>query len=129
MARRILLFITDLEIGGTPTVVRDLAVRLKEVEALEVEVACLGRAGPVAEELRSAGVPVHALAAGSMWDVTAVARFIALVRRRGYDTVFSFLVHANAVAAVGTRFASYRLIQSIQTTQPKPRWHWWVQRR
>jgi phosphatidylinositol alpha-mannosyltransferase len=72
---------------------------------------------------------VHALAAGSIWDVPVIGRFIGLVRRRGYDTVLSFLVHANAVAAIGTRFATYRLIQSIQTTQPNPRWHWWVQRR
>ena len=129
MARRILLFVTDLEIGGTPTVVRDLAVRLTEIDGLEIDVACLARWGPVAEELRAAGIAVYALAAGSVWDVTAVARFIGLVRRRGYDTVFSFLVHANAVAAIGTRFATYRLIQSIQTTQSRPRWHWWVQRR
>src|SRR6266542_2239063 len=102
--RRILLLITDLEIGGTPTVVRELAVRLAQMQGrdahatVEVEVACLSRWGPVAEELRAAGVTVHALAAGSVWDVPVIGRFISLVRRREYDTVFSFLVHANAVA-------------------------------
>jgi hypothetical protein len=30
VARRILLLITDLEIGGTPTVVRELALRLRD---------------------------------------------------------------------------------------------------
>ena len=129
MARRILLFVTDLEIGGTPTVVRELAIRLARAPDVEVEVACLAKWGPVAEELKQAGITVHALAAGSVWDVPVVGRFVSLVRRRGYDTVLSFLIHANTVAAIGTRFASFRLIQSIQTTQPRPRWHWLLQRR
>ncbi len=128
MTRRILLLVTDLEIGGTPTVVRELAVRLNALDGVEVEVACLARWGPVADELKRAGVMVHALAAQSMRDLAVIARFIALVRRRGYDTVFSFLVHANLVAAVGRKLLRYRLIESIQTTQPRPRWHWWVQR-
>jgi glycosyltransferase involved in cell wall biosynthesis len=128
VTRRILLLVTDLEIGGTPTVVRELAVRLNAFDGLEVEVACLARWGPVADELKRAGVTVHALAAQSMRDLGVIARFIALAHRRGYDTVFSFLVHANLVAAVGRKLLRYRLIESIQTTQPRPRWHWWVQR-
>jgi glycosyltransferase involved in cell wall biosynthesis len=33
------------------------------------------------------------------------------------------------VAAIASRFCrGVRFIQSIQTTQPQPRWHWWVQR-
>jgi glycosyltransferase involved in cell wall biosynthesis len=88
-----------------------------------------GEVGPVAEELKQAGITVHALAAGSVWDVPVVGRFVSLVRRGTYDTVLSFLIHANTVAAIGSRFASFRLIQSIQTAQPWPRWHWWLQRR
>jgi len=125
--RKILLLVTDLEIGGTPTVVRELAVRLNGGD-VTVEVACLSQWGPVAEELKQAGVTVHALAATSVRDVTVIARTISLIRRRGYDTVFSFLIHANVVAAIALRFAEFRLIQSIQTTQPGPRWHWWMQR-
>src|SRR5438876_3230107 len=126
--RRILLLITDLEIGGTPTVVRELALRLNNPPQVTIEVACLSSWGPVADELRAAGVIVHALAAQSIRDLGVILRYLALVRRRGYDTVFSFLIHANAVAAIGRFFLRYRLIQSIQTTQPRPRWHWWLQR-
>lgn len=126
--RRILLLITDLEIGGTPTVVRELAVRLNQLEGVVVEVACLSKWGPVADELRGAGVTVHALSATSVRDVGVILRFLSLARRRGYDTVFSFLIHANTVAAIGRALLRYRLIESIQTTQPRPRWHWWLQR-
>ena len=72
--RRILLLITDLEIGGTPTVVRELALRLKRAvgERASIEVACLGRWGPVVSQLHAAGVPVTTLAARAI----AVVKFL-----------------------------------------------------
>src|SRR3954468_15533399 len=123
---RILLLITDLEIGGTPTVVRELAIRLNAMPGVQVEVACLSRWGPVADQLRDAGVHVTALGARGVTDFVGVTRRLArLVRERKDDTLFTFLVHANAVGAVATRFVrGVRLLQSIQTTQPHPRWHW-----
>ena len=55
-------------------------------------------------------------------------RFVRLVREHRIDTVFSFLIHANVVAAVGAIFLrKVRFIQSIQTTQPNPWWHWTLQ--
>ena len=127
MPRRILLLITDLEIGGTPTVVRELATRLNSPDA-SVEVACLAKWGPVADELRDAGIVVTALNARGSWDFFSARRQLArLVREGKIDTVLSFLIHANAVAAAA-RCPDVRFLQSIQTTQEKPRWHWWVQR-
>ncbi|CAN5382405.1 N/A [soil metagenome] len=128
-ARRILLLITDLEIGGTPTVVRELAKRLREPGRVEVEVACLASAGPVADPLRAAGVVVTAFGADSARNVVgATSRLVQLIRSRNFDTVFSFLVHANTIAAIASRFCRrVRFVQSIQTTQPRPRWHWVMQ--
>ncbi|HLL90783.1 MAG TPA: glycosyltransferase family 4 protein [Tepidisphaeraceae bacterium] len=128
-ARRILLLITDLEIGGTPTVVRELAVRLNAGGGAVVEVACLSAQGPVARELEKAGVRVTAIGARGAWQLPAVVtKLVRLAQGRRYDTVFSFLVHANAVAAAASRFLpGVRFLQSIQTTQPNPRWHWQVQ--
>ena len=131
VARRILLLITDLEIGGTPTVVRELATRLNDpAGGVEIEVACLAKWGPVAEQIRDAGVRVTALEARSAADFPAtVWRLTRLVRRGSFDTVFSFLIHANTIAAAAKPFCrGVRFIQSIQTTQPRPRWHWWLQR-
>jgi glycosyltransferase involved in cell wall biosynthesis len=128
MPRRILLLITDLQIGGTPTVVRELALRLAREPDMHVQVACLDRAGPVADQLRENGVLVTPLAARSRLDARVLFRLNQLIRREQIDTVFSFLIHANAAAAA-TSLANpgVRFIQSIQTTQPNPRWHWILQ--
>ncbi|HWE04392.1 MAG TPA: glycosyltransferase family 4 protein [Tepidisphaeraceae bacterium] len=128
--RRILLLITDLQIGGTPTVVRELAFRLTSAGAAHIEVACLAPWGPVADQISRGGINVTALSAKGTLGFPRVAwRLRRLIRAKRIDTVLSFLIHANAVAAavsfLGGRF---RFFQSIQTTQPSPRWHWIVQR-
>jgi glycosyltransferase involved in cell wall biosynthesis len=130
--RRVLFLITDLEIGGTPTVVRELAVRLhRPDQGVHVEVACLSKRGPVADQIEAAGVEVTALGATRATQLLPTSRRLAhLVRDRRFDTVFSFLLHANAVAALASRkLPGVRFLQSIQTVQPRPRWHWWVQKR
>ena len=132
MPRRILLLITDLEIGGTPTVVRELATRLHRPEqGVHVEVACLLKWGPVADSIRDAGVTVTALGATRSWQLPGVVRRLRrLVRERSIDTVFSFLIHANSAAALAARgMPGVRFLQSIQTVQENPRWHWWLQGR
>jgi glycosyltransferase involved in cell wall biosynthesis len=128
--RKILLLITDLEIGGTPTVVREIATRLNDpTNGVEVEVACLGKWGPVADQLRDAGVTVTAFGArGAVDFFRARKELVRLCRDRKFDTVFSFLIHSNAIAAAASSsLRDVRFIQSIQTTQPNPRWHWWLQ--
>ncbi len=124
---KILLLITDLEIGGTPTVVRELALRLRPRHT--VMVACLSKWGPVADQLREAGVPVVALGAKGAAELPATLfKLIRLIRREKFDLVFSFLIHANFVAAAALPFCGKtRFLQSVQTTQPKPRWHWILQ--
>jgi glycosyltransferase involved in cell wall biosynthesis len=125
---KILLLITDLELGGTPTVVRELAIRLHQT-GVEIEVACLSKWGPVANQLRDAGVAVTALNARGVTDPKILPRFTRLIRSQKFTTVFSFLMHANTMAAAASIFVrDVRWIQSIQTTQPWPRWHWMVQR-
>jgi glycosyltransferase involved in cell wall biosynthesis len=127
--RRILLLVTDLQIGGTPTVVRELAVRLAGEKAVRVHVACLAGWGPVAGQIRERGVEVTALGKGSKRDAGIFFRLVDLIRRGRFDTVLSFLVHANALAAGASLICpGVRFVQSIQTTQPRPRWHWGVQR-
>ncbi len=131
MAHRLLLLVTDLEIGGTPTVVRELAPRLVSPGHIDVTVACLKPAGPVAAQIVSRGVSVRSFEARHTWQLPGVVRALRrFVDERQITTVFSFLVHANTVAALASRGAPLvRWFQSIQTTQPYPRWHWWLQRR
>lgn len=123
---RLLFLVTDLEIGGTPRVVRDLASRLKG-DDISPTVACLAPWGPVAGELLEAGVRVIELGATSPLQLPRVVRDVVRVAR-SFDVVFSFLMHANTVAAISSVFArDTRYLQSIQTTQPKPSWHWTMQ--
>jgi glycosyltransferase involved in cell wall biosynthesis len=122
--KRVLLFVTDLEVGGTPTVVRELARRLPAAH-----IACLGRRGPVAEQIEQDSIGVTAFGVGLLQLPAAVRRLRRLVREERIEIVLSFLVHANAVAALA-RWGGDSITwwQSIQTTQPTPRWHWPVQR-
>lgn len=125
---RVLLFNTDLELGGTPTVIRELARRLPN-EDFEVEVACLGRYSAIAKAIEADGSPVTAFDMRRRHVVRAVRRLRKLIAQRKIDVVLSFLVHANTVAAVARRKRNgVRWLQSIQTTQPTPRWHWIAQR-
>ena len=131
--RRILLLITDLEIGGTPTVVRELATRLNLMPHVKCEVASLSQLGPVGQQLRGKGIQVHALGGRGISNAFSVmTQLIDLVRFGRFDTVLSFLIHANAMAGAASLFfkrGHVRWLQSIQTTQPSPHWHWRLQRR
>jgi glycosyltransferase involved in cell wall biosynthesis len=125
MPRRILLLITDLQIGGTPTVVRELATRLSREQGAYIHVACLDRSGPVADQLQEREIAVTALNARCRMDAGIIFRLVHLIRRERIDTVFSFLIHANTAAALASlAMPRVRYLQSIQTTQFSPRWHW-----
>jgi glycosyltransferase involved in cell wall biosynthesis len=108
--------------------VRELATRLLS-RSVDIEVACLKPHGPVAYEIMDLCVNVRTFGMTSAVQLPwAVGQLRKLVRERSIDTVLSFLVHANTVAAIAARkLEGVRFIQSIQTTQPRPRWHWWVQ--
>jgi len=111
--------------------VRDLGLRLRNPPDVEVEVACLSKWGPVADQLRDAGVRVTAFDARGARDLLRVVReLIRLTKDQQIDTVFSFLIHANTVAAIASRkLRELTVIESIQTVQRRPKWHWWLQRR
>ncbi len=129
MQRRILLLNTDLEIGGTPTVVRELAIRLRDATNAHIEVAALSKTGPLYDQLTANGIKCTPLNARSTWDLKIIRNLHALLRREKFDTVVSFLIHANALAAVARLlYPRARYFQSIQTTQPHPAWHWALQR-
>jgi glycosyltransferase involved in cell wall biosynthesis len=125
--RRILLLVTDLEIGGTPTVVRELATRLRGPNA-HLEVASLKGLGPNGAILAASDVPVTAFNASTALSLPPTAvRLRRLIAERNLDTVLSFLVHANVLASVAVP-SGVQLLQSIQTTQARPAWHWSAQR-
>jgi glycosyltransferase involved in cell wall biosynthesis len=128
--RRILLLTTDLEIGGTPTVVRELATRLRDAANAHIEVVALSPPGPLRDQLFARNIKCTALGARGIRDFPLVIRRLhRLLTQESIDTVLSFLIHANTIAAA-TRplYPGARYFQSIQTTQAHPKWHWSLQR-
>lgn len=122
-----MLVVTDLRIGGTPTVVRELALRLRT--RASIHVVSLADEGPVGAEIARAGVSLSALEMRGVRDVLAVRRLAGILRDERIDTCCSFLIHASAMAAAAKWLCPrVRLIQSVQTTQPYPAWHWGLQR-
>ena len=125
---KLLLLNTDLAIGGTPTVVHELARRLPAL-GVDTHVACLGGPGPTAKQIVDDGIDVTAFNVGRLQMRLAVRRLRDLVDQFQPDAVLSFLMHANVVAAMARRKRpGPTWWQSIQTTQPYPAWHWPLQR-
>jgi len=79
--------------------------------------------------LRGADIAVTAFDARGARDlVRTVRRLVSLIKEHEIHTVFSFLIHANTVAAMASRKVhDVVFFQSIQTVQAKPKWHWWLQ--
>ena len=106
--------------------VRDLALRLRGPHRTTA-VACIAPWGPVAGEIEAAGVRVRTFDATRSIYLPRVVRDLARLGR-SFDVIMSFLIHANFVAtATMPLLPRARLIQSVQTTQPRPGWHWVLQ--
>lgn len=95
MSYRILQIIPSLDRSGAEKQMLLLATRLPRSE-FEVHVCALTRGGPLAEELRAAGIPVTVI--GKRWraDPLAYARLERLVRRLRPDLVQTWLFAGNA---------------------------------
>lgn len=123
MTKRILLLLTDLEIGGAPILARNLACRLAAT-GFEVAVACLAAEGPIAAELRNAHIPTFALGARNACDLRVIPRLAVLFRRYRPHVLHCFCLHANIMGRlVGTAMAVPHIIASLHTCQPLPAWH------
>jgi glycosyltransferase involved in cell wall biosynthesis len=121
--------ITDLQRGGSPLMLAELAPGLRQC-GWQVEVVSIAREGEVAGILRERGVTVTSLEARGNKDVRVVGRLARHVKTRRPDVVVSILVHANLLVALALPWVGPRQfawVQSIHTVQEKPRWHWTVQ--
>lgn len=135
---RILFVITDLDLGGSPKVLRDVALGLASERGGRVQFAphvCAlapigsaadtGPRGAIARDLRKAGIAVHSLdARGPLHLPAALRRYRTVLAQVRPDLVYSILVHANTLATLGKAFCNCPLIQSLHTLQPEPEWHW-----
>ncbi len=130
---RVVFVITDLELGGTPLVLRDLVLGLVEGGEILPVVVSLKRLpvgeGTIAGEMEAGGVRVVSLGMRGMRDLVGGCKgLMKVIEEVGADVVYSMLVHANVVATIVRPFLKRRVqfVQSIHTLQEKPGWHWWV---
>jgi glycosyltransferase involved in cell wall biosynthesis len=99
---RVLHVITGLGIGGAETQLRSLVAHSRH----ESEVVCLYNPGPIAAELRAAGVRVIDLGMRSNRDVAAVRRLASVMRVGCYDVVHTHLYRACIYGRLAARLAS-----------------------
>ncbi len=94
---RVVLFITELALGGTPRRVQALAERLDRTR-FEPSVLSLLPGGAVADALRAAGLPVETLGARSKLHLGAPLRLWRYLGRVRPHVLHAFNFHANLLA-------------------------------
>ncbi len=126
--RKIIFLITDLDLGGSPLVVRRLACGLAASGTWQPTVVSLATPGVVGRWIRRDGVPVVGLHARGPRDGAVLRRWLGVLQAVQPDVVMSVLIHANVIAALGSGFGPQcRYFQSIHTLAEHPAWHWHAQ--
>lgn len=128
--KRILLVITDLEVGGVPLHLLRLA-RFLNQQDWHVDVVSLSAGGQVGEMLLAEGITVHTCEANHSFDWRVFERLAQLIEAQQPDIVHSLLFHANLASRIACLLGGFprnRLICEIQTVEIERRWHLWVDR-
>jgi glycosyltransferase involved in cell wall biosynthesis len=94
----VLLFITELNIGGAERIVEQLATYLSP-NRYNVKVACLYDPDPIGADIRAAGIPVINLDMRGKWDLRAPYRLFRLLRKENIQILHAHLFHANLLVA------------------------------
>ncbi|HUO09236.1 MAG TPA: glycosyltransferase [Phycisphaerae bacterium] len=147
------LLITDLHLGGTPLLLRDLALTLTQDSPLKtqdfkVSVISLKPLPPepienrkskienptIPQQLERAQIPITSLNMTTPLHLPrALRQLTKLLADNPPDILYSMLIHANLLATLATRrlkrkhMHTPKLIHSIHTLQPNPKWHWTLQ--
>ncbi len=100
----LLFLVPALPVGGAERQIAALA-RALDPSRFRPVVACQHALGPVADELRAAGVPVHLLSGGARFDPGFLARTVALMRRERVRIVLSHGFSTGVAARVAAVLA------------------------
>ena len=108
----VLYLIDKLEIAGAQ---RHLVALLRGIDKdrFEPSVVCLMHEGPLAEEIRSLGIPVEALHVKRIYGLSGMAGLVKLIRilkKDRIDVVHSYLFSENILGTVAARLAGIRMI-------------------
>jgi glycosyltransferase involved in cell wall biosynthesis len=114
---KLVLLIRSLNYGGAERQLATLARHLNPQE-FDWQVITFYDGGPVADELRAAGIPVVSLAKRGRWDVAGFARRLyGEIRRLRPDIVYSFLDAPNLCALALRPFTGGRLVWGMRASE------------
>lgn len=125
--RRIVLLVTDLERGGAPLRIAELARRLPAF-GWEPHVGCLAPPGPVGALLEAAGIATFACDARGAADWPALLRLRRQLRETQPALIHGTLLHANVAARIASCGLGIPVLASTATIERERRWHLWVER-
>jgi len=126
----ILYVITDTDLGGVPLHLSRLAVRMR-AEGFSPRIVSLAPPGPVAANMREAGIAVDSCFGRGGWDFRVLNRLTRNIQDANPRIVHSMLFHANVAARYAARRAGIpcnHIVCEIQTVEVERRWHLWVDR-
>lgn len=113
----VLLVTQDLERAGAQRQCVELALGLRSRPGWRVEVATLEPDGPLGEELRAAGVPLHECPRRWRWDLGPVGLIAAIARDGHFDVVHGFLFLPNFYTRLARlRYRPRVTISSLRST-------------
>lgn len=121
--------ITELDPGGAEKTLMEIAAGLDRRD-WSPHVYCLGKPGPVADELRLCGVPVTSYQARGIWDAWRVVnRLTSDLSQQRPQLLQTFLFHGNILG----RLAGYRagvpvIVSGIRVAERDRRWQLWIDR-
>lgn len=111
---RVLHAITGLEVGGAELALMRLLSAVDRTRVVP-EVVSLTPGGPVADQIRHLGVPVHEIGAtGARQVLPALVRLRSLVRDGRFDVVQTWLHHADLVAGLAARGAGVPVVWGLR---------------
>ncbi len=122
---RVLLIVTDLQIGGTPLQVYRLAKGLRQT-GIDVAVCCLADKGHVAKLIEKENINVYALQAKNICDLHILLRLAKLINAYKPDICHSFLMHSNIITRIAGKLLSFhscKIISTICTVERQKNWH------
>lgn len=96
--RSVLLVTQDLQRAGAQRQCVELAIGLQRSTEWKVAVATIDSEGPLAAELREAGITIHGCPRRWRWDLAPVRGLASIARDSGYQLIHSFLFLPNFYA-------------------------------
>ncbi|MFC1668450.1 glycosyltransferase [Chlamydiota bacterium] len=114
---KILMLITELDIGGAETIVYNQVRELRR-RGFDVAVACLYGKGVMAKKIVDAGIRVYFLQACCKYDFRVLFRLRKILKEQHFDVLHCHLFHANIIGRFAAiRIKSIRIISTIHVME------------